>query len=595
MRKVFLLALLLITGGTEKLQGQEQLNPLRDSQADREIPMPEGERIFVHYNTSLLFSGEYLYYKVYVLDERTQRLSGLSKIANVELIGEGGLVVFSQKIELTNGVGYGDFFIPTTLESGSYKIISYTQWMQNGGSKNYFNGDVAIINPYRGNQRGLAPNEDVPSAGEELSDLFSKPVTPKQISGDNSTVELTTSSKIYKTREKVFMELNTADSISGLGNYSISVRKLDPVKNPGRPTAYNYLDVYHGNPIRISDTLFLPELRGDLISGKIGLKEGQKGALVNNKKIALSITGEDDFVFKVSVTDAEGNFHFNLSDQYSGSQAFLQVIGEVPDIYQISLDAAGLMDYSSLDYSSFYIIPSMEEWIITRSVHNQVENAFYQAKPDTIMESQRRTPFYGEASEVYNLDDYNRFPTIRETFIEIIPSAWIVRASSSSPSFVVRRPVGSIQYKLPPLLLVDGVMVQDAKLFIDFPAELVETIEIIRDNYYLGPQVFEGLIIVKTKDASFLRQLPTHLDPIDIHKPQPKKSYFHQDYSGRSTEEHIPDFRYQLLWKPDIILRGNTSLSFFTSDIQGIYEIRVEGFTRDGEAITLIDTITVEN
>ena len=55
--------------------------------------IPE-ERIFVYQNTSVLVSGEKLYYSVFCLNEKNNLPSGLSKIAYVELVGKDNLLVF---------------------------------------------------------------------------------------------------------------------------------------------------------------------------------------------------------------------------------------------------------------------------------------------------------------------------------------------------------------------------------------------------------------------------------------------------------------------------------------------------------------------
>ena len=58
---------------------------------------------------------------------------------------------------------------------------------------------------------------------------------------------------------------------------------------------------------------------------------------------------------------------------------------------------------------------------------------------------------------------------------------------------------------------------------------------------------------------------------------------------------HIPDYRYQLLWKPDLNLNeGEMSIEFFTSDITGDFEISLEGYTNNGIPVSLRKFITVE-
>ena len=109
--------------------GQAIIKNSSDLNGYQDIPQ---EKVFVHYNTNLLFSGEYLYYRVYCFDANSNELSSLSKIAYVELVGEDKISVFKHKVRLNEGLGQGDYFIPTSVPSGNYKLIAYTQWMLTG-------------------------------------------------------------------------------------------------------------------------------------------------------------------------------------------------------------------------------------------------------------------------------------------------------------------------------------------------------------------------------------------------------------------------------------------------------------------------------
>ena len=124
MKKTKIIALLIFTLSIQTIYSQRDNNSYIDA-----YNFTPKENIFVHYNTSLLFAGEYLYYKVYCLNATHNQLSKLSKVAYVELISEDKQKVFRHKISLKNGLGQGDFFISTSIPSGNYKIIAYTQWM----------------------------------------------------------------------------------------------------------------------------------------------------------------------------------------------------------------------------------------------------------------------------------------------------------------------------------------------------------------------------------------------------------------------------------------------------------------------------------
>ncbi|MGB7841464.1 MAG: hypothetical protein WBL21_01640, partial [Salinimicrobium sp.] len=153
MRKLIIVILVFGFFGGLTARGQA----VRKSAASKKLlEVAPREEVFLHYNSSLLFPGEYLLYKVYTLSGAgsSKSYSELSNIAYVELIGEEGDVVFSHKVKLDQGTGQADFFVPTTVASGNYKLISYTNWMKNWRG-NFYEADITIINPYQSRQKNL--------------------------------------------------------------------------------------------------------------------------------------------------------------------------------------------------------------------------------------------------------------------------------------------------------------------------------------------------------------------------------------------------------------------------------------------------------
>ena len=115
----------------------------------QETPM---EAIYMHTSGNLFMPGEYLYYSMYCINTQTYRLSELSEVAYVQLISEDNVVAFTQKIDLVGGRGQGDYFFPTDLPSGNYKLVAYTHWMKNAGVSQFFMADITFVNPYRSDQ-----------------------------------------------------------------------------------------------------------------------------------------------------------------------------------------------------------------------------------------------------------------------------------------------------------------------------------------------------------------------------------------------------------------------------------------------------------
>ena len=71
--------LILIFGLSSKNHAQP------NNKSDLYYKIPQ-EKVFLHYNSTFLLSGEKLLYKIYCINSKTKKLSNLSQIAYVELI-----------------------------------------------------------------------------------------------------------------------------------------------------------------------------------------------------------------------------------------------------------------------------------------------------------------------------------------------------------------------------------------------------------------------------------------------------------------------------------------------------------------------------
>lgn len=593
---IILFAFFCFTRVWDPCNGQVPLKSRSEVEGYNDIPQ---EMVFVHFNASFLFAGEYLYYKIYCLDRHTQNLSAISKIAYVELFGEDGTKVFAQKVRLENGEGRGDFFIPVTVPSGNYKLVAYTQWMENGNDTNYFRNDLSILNPYQGNQKAIL--KDTGSKDSIPTDSLKSPLETKIYASktNNNLLAMSIIGEKFAKRSKVSLLLTSARDSVAYGTYSISVRKKDNIDVPKKSIATNFKTLYTGQIPTMGkpgDTIFLPELRGELITGKVVQKES--GEPVANLNVALSIPGTE-YVLKIANTDSNGTYYFNLNEHYSGTHAIIQVLGDDREKYKLLSDEnSSELDFSKLKFNSFHITREMRDMIQERSIYNQIENGYFGAKPDTIKSVPGTAPFNLEDAEVYDLDDYVRFPTIRETTIEFLANVYTTKTKNGEEVFQVRQANTYLESVFLPLVVVDGFLVQDQQNIINYNARKIKTIRILRNKYIFGQQIYKGIIAMESIDGNYnLNLYGDYAKNRELFKPLPKKNYFHQTYTDANTSElaHIPDFRYQLLWEPEIKLNSKErTIDFYTSDIPGIYIIEVEGFTKKGQPISQKAEIEVE-
>jgi len=558
-----------------------QSNNLNESDIEQNIIEHEG--IFIHTNTSLLLAGESLYYSVYCLNTGTNNLSALSKIAYVELIGEKHELIYRHKVKLKSGIGQGDFIIPVSVLSGNYKLVGYTQWMRNSGNSHFFKSDISIINPYSGSQQTiLLDNENEQSHGIRDSikniqfDELGYNLDPKL----SEYLNIAVSEKNAKKRSKVSIVLKQNGTTEHGGNYSISIRKLDAIDKLKTQThnaeSFNleYKETIANPNMTLKDIVYLPELRGEIISGK--LIATKDDVSVANKKISISIKGSD-FILKVSNTNKDGVFYFNLNSDYDNGTAIFQVLDEKSNAYKIVLNEHIPVDYSGLEYAKLKVSSHYENAIVERSIYNQIENGYFSDKSSNLKNSGVNLPSFGSYHAVYNLDDFSRFSKVSETFTEIIGSVKIRRDSKQEPVFYVASldPYNLIQYKAG--VIVDGVLLQNYSKFLAYDSRKIKTISIARTDtkYIIGSQLFGGFVVVETEHGDFENELLKE-NNFKLFKPQPVKTYQQRMYNNveASKTKRIPDFRNQLLWIPNIKMNGKeTIVDFFTSDNTGQYEI----------------------
>src|SRR4051812_20552617 len=145
MKKYFLLFAAALSTGYCYSQKQSTARPTSgaDSKTDYQ------ETLFLHVNAAFFLTGETLLFKAYCLNAADNTNSALSKVAYVELIGPGATPALQAKIELTDGEGYGDFFLPSSIVSGNYTLIAYTNWMKNYSLRESFHTQITVINPFK--------------------------------------------------------------------------------------------------------------------------------------------------------------------------------------------------------------------------------------------------------------------------------------------------------------------------------------------------------------------------------------------------------------------------------------------------------------
>ena len=557
----------LLAVGQYVIRDVSELSPLK------EVPQ---ELIYVNHTGPVLFTGEYLHYALHCFNAQTRRTSQISSVAYVALIDQTGAMVFEHKLRLERGKSYGDYFLPTTMESGTYKLVAYTQWMKNSGLKQLFQDDIALINPYR-----------IPQSGEKENSVPASKVGA--VNQDSSIVSISLSAVRLGSRQQGRIRLRNFKGPLGKGTYSIWIKRKESIPFQRGKNATAWVEQYNRAdkriPQTIADSIFLPEQRGELLFGSVKDSQGNPAA---GELVFLSIPGKE-FVLKFATTDNRGNFYTYVRERYNDPRVILQARDETKEI-QLSLGKAGDLSYDGLEFPPLEIPAEMQEEITARSIRNQIENQFFEVKPDSILLDAPRDPFDGGIPETTILDEYTRFPTLEETLVEILNTAGYRSGSDGERYIRILQDFETFDEPFnndPALVLIDGVMVRDHAAIRDFNAKRIEKIELIRDQFQMADQAYQGMMVISTFEGDYADTFQASNSSIgSLQMARPEKNYYMEDHSNGSASR-IPDYRTVLLWEPHLELNTEPiDLPFFTSDVPGIYEVFLEGFTEYGKPIS---------
>lgn len=333
---------------------------------------------------------------------------------------------------------------------------------------------------------------------------------------------------------------------------------------------------------------FLPDLRGEIISGKL---ISNSGGDVKNKLVSYSITGEN-YQLQTARTDGQGRFVLQITPVQGEREAYLSVLNE-DEPYIFTLDNPFLDTYPDFDYAPLNLDSALVAQLVKRSIRNQIENAYYDRRIDSSQVSSSWLPVFGDFDYFYVMDDYNRFPEMFEHFIEYIPSV-VARKNKNRSKIKVL-----VRYVLPdkeePLLVIDGVPTS-AERMLDFNPYKIESIGVINTRFFLGPLVADGVVSLRTFDND-LQGFPVGENTLKIDHQglEPVPAYTFPDYS-EDLQLRIPDYRDQLYWQPQVTISPEKPylLEFYTSDTTGRFEITIEGYTESGEPLSIRKYFTVE-
>jgi len=574
-----------------RLHSQELASAEHSTSVKEYFQRTPGEDIYLHIDREKYIAGEDIWFSIYTIDTETGNLSVRSAVAYVELLNPWNIPLIQTRLRLTGGRGNGSFTLPDSISSGTYTIRAYTNWMKNLLPDNCYMQDLDIINPFR--------NSDFNRKESFMNNHKNKGIAVYHEQRDAITL---TSDSIFGRRELVNLKLGTENNNEGrFSNFDMSI-SVTPVKVSvesqgikeyilSRNTRWEDLLSGIKAPLRYSF-----ESSGHYLSVRIKYRDGNISD--SSDYLYMSIQGKVA-EFRYAGRDTADHFNFILPVDnkfrnliFQPEHANNNMILEVEPSFSWKLPASytyrDTLNDSQLDIFSELSFNYQASKIYGISLKKEV------VTNDDVNPKKRR--FYGIPEMEVFLDDYISLPSMQEVFFELLPGI-ILRSRKSGYEIQITNPLTGVYYKEPPLVMIDGVMINDMSVLAELNPETVEKIEVVKTPYLMGDLILHGIVNVITRSGNFSNiNMPDYVVILPYRVIEEQSTLTAPDYSDEHNRlNRKPDLRNTLYWNPSVKtdMNGKAEIQFWTSDLPGNYIINIQGISGTGEKVTLHKSFTV--
>ena len=513
------------------------------------------ERTYVCTDRHSYVAGEDVFCSVFCFDGGSGSLSDFSSVAYVELISPEGSAV-RVKMALQDGRGAGRLRLPSTLPTGNYRLIAYTAMNRNEEDMDYFRGSrvISVYNTLSASRQGsVVPDGDAATAAVEGKDRPYGAAAPAGL-------------VMEQRGDSLFLRNSGTECL----DFCLSLSISDALPDPEGPGLADFLEARSGDraTLRTDAELSIPEYEGEIVSIRVpamysgvtavlsgpGLRNDIYSSTVDSTGLVSfytgNIYGDRDLVFELNSRDVNDDFSLEVLSPFASPE----------------LDRDGVPE--------LHLNGSVAEDLKRRSVAMQISRHF---GIDEYMDSLQLRPdllFKGGAMTVYEMDDYTRFPTMRETIVEYVREVHIRRQDGEPVLKIVPgKSFESYSSMLGgnALVLVDGVPVSEHGRVLDLNPALLRRICIYPYDVSTGSCIYSGVVnFISFRGDMAGLQFPGRVRILDFHGVT-----FPVTVGAAKEDSLSPDYRYTRIWQPLLHLEAGEELALPLGKC-GAEELRLE-------------------
>ena len=522
------------------------------------------ERTYVCTDRHSYVAGEDVFCSVFCFDGGSGSLSDFSSVAYVELISPEGSAV-RVKMALQDGRGAGRLRLPSTLPTGNYRLIAYTALNRNEEDMDYFRGSrvISVYNTLSASRQESVVLDAAPAAVEGKDRPYGTAVEGK---GRPYGAAAPAGLELEQRGDSLFLRNSGTECL----DFCLSLSISDALPDPEGPGLADFLEARSGDraTLRTDAELSIPEYEGEIVSIRVP-------AMYSGVTAVLSGPGLRNDIYS-STVDSTGLVSFYTGNIYGDRDLVFELNSrDVNDDF--SLEVLSPIASPELDRDGvpeLHLNGSVAEDLKRRSVAMQIGRHF---GIDEYMDSLQLRPdllFKGGAMTVYEMDDYTRFPTMRETIVEYVREVHIRRQDGEPVLKVVPgKSFESYSSMLGgnALVLVDGVPVSEHGRVLDLNPALLRRICIYPYDVSTGSCIYSGVVnFISFRGDMAGLQFPGRVRILDFHGVT-----FPVTVGAAKEDSLSPDYRYTRIWQPLLHLEAGEELALPLGKC-GAEELRLE-------------------
>ena len=555
------------------------------------------EKTYISTDREIYVSGDKIWCSAFCVDAANGlRPSSLSAIAYVEIVSEDGTLE-SGKIALSEGRGAGTIEIPATAPTGNYRIVAYTAYTKNTPGFNpqeHISKTISIFN--------TSTKERVKNGVKILSDSeYDALRTPAGTQPAAGALSIT----CHRSAEG-YLEVVLTNNSAAPADLSLSLSNRDGIIPPDNTSIGAFMGAAasaaqaaagaESAAARASaraapataataEAAELPEYEGEIIRGRIAGATTDEIEGLKGRSAFISVPTEKSDLYS-SVVDNDGMIKFVTNNIYGTKEMVCEI--ENNNLARCHIELISPFVSPKLKgIPALQMAPSIKEDLQRRGLSVQLCRSFSADTLASLMPI-RENPLIPSYDAIeYKLDDYKRFPVMRELFIEFINEIKVRRVDGKEQLKVKTHLEERVSLfdKNNSLIMVDGIPVFDHSQVIEYDPLLVESVVVYPYKYYTGWRSFCGM----ANFVTYKKNLPGIKFNDGVRVVQFKGCSYPMAFTCQEIGEDFPDYRELLYWHPQIKLPAGESSAIKVKIPANVKEIRIcaEGMMENGTPFSI--------